>query len=292
MDLVVGSTGLLGSEICLRLLKRGQSVRALVRTTSDPAKVAALRSAGADVAYGDLKDPASLAEACRGADTIISTASSTMSRQQGDSIQSVDHLGQLNLVQAAKNANVNRFIFVSFRVPTALHFSLGDAKVSVEKALANLNYTILRASWFMEVWLSPALGFDYFNATATVYGEGTNPISWVSYLDVAEMCVVASKHPAAERKAFDFGGPAAISPLEVIGRFQQIGGKTFSVQHVLREVLQKQFDSTTDPMQKSFAPLMLGYSNGDSMDMAPIQQQYGVNLTSVDDYARRVLAAA
>jgi len=225
-------------------------------------------------------------------DTIISTASSTLSRQQGDSIESVDHLGQLNLIQAAKDAAVQRFIFVSFRVPTGLRFPLGDAKISVEQALATLNYTILRASWFMEVWLSPALGFDYTNATATVYGEGTNPISWVSYVDVAEMCVVASKHSAAERKAFDFGGPAAVTPLDVITKFQQISGKTFTVQHVPREALQQQFDSATDPMQKSFAALMLGYANGDSTEMAVIQQQFGIKLTSVDDYARRVLAAA
>src|SRR5215469_1656861 len=231
MDLVVGATGLVGSEVCLRLLKRGRPVRALVRTTSDPAKVAALRSAGAETILADLKDPASLIEACRGVDTIISTASSTLSRQQGDSIESVDHLGQLNLIQAAKKANVERFIFVSFCVPTGLRFPLGDAKTSVEQALATLNYTILRASWFMEVWLSPALGFDYSNTTATVYGDGKNPISWVSYVDVAEMCVLASKHPATERKAIDFGGPAAVSPLEIITKFQQIGGKTFNVQH-------------------------------------------------------------
>jgi len=253
-------------------------------------KVAALRSAGAETVHGDLKAPASLAEACRGVDTIISTASSTLSRQQGDSIDSVDHLGQLNLIQAAKKANVERFIFVSFCVPTGLRFPLGDAKTSVEQALATLNYTILRASWFMEVWLSPALGFDYPNATATVYGDGKNPISWVSYVDVAEMCVLASKHPAAERKAIDFGGPAAVSPLEIITKFQQIGGKTFNVQHVPREVLQQQFESATDPMQKSFAALMLGYANGNSMNMAPVQQQFGIKLTSIDDYAHRVLA--
>jgi nucleoside-diphosphate-sugar epimerase len=52
----------------------------------------------------------------------------------------------------------------------------------------------------MEVWLSPALGFDYRNAAARIYGPGTNPISWVSFRDVAEICAVALRHPAAERK--------------------------------------------------------------------------------------------
>ncbi len=34
---------------------------------------------------------------------------------------------------------------------------------------------------------------------------------------------------------------------------------------------------------------MLGYAHGDSMNMAPIVEKFGVKLTSVDEYARRVL---
>ena len=59
MNLVVGATGFLGSEICRQLLAQGQRVRALVRATSDPAKKAALESFGAELVEGDLKDPAS-----------------------------------------------------------------------------------------------------------------------------------------------------------------------------------------------------------------------------------------
>ncbi len=292
MILVAGATGLLGNEVCRRLLQRGKRVRALVRTSSDPGKVEALRDGGADIVLGDLKDPPSLAAACEGVDAIISTASSTFSRQAGDSIETVDHLGQLHLIDAAKKAGVSRFVFASFRVPGGLHFPLGDAKTAVEQALEDLNYTVLRASWFMEVWLSPALGFDYSNAAATVYGSGVNPISFVSYLDLGEMCALSAEHPAAQRKIFDFGGPAALTPLEVIAKFEQIAGKPFTIQHVPQEVLQAQFDSASDPMQKSFAALTLGYCYGDAMDMVPLQQQFGLKLTSVDDYARRVLGSA
>jgi uncharacterized protein YbjT (DUF2867 family) len=72
----------------------------------------------------------------------------------------------------------------------------------------------------MEVWLSPALGFDYLNASARIYGPGTSPVSWVSLLDVAEMCVLALRNPAAERRTIEFGGPGALSPLEVVARFE------------------------------------------------------------------------
>jgi uncharacterized protein YbjT (DUF2867 family) len=189
MVLVVGATGLVGTEVCRRLRARGESVRALVRSTSAEEKVEGLRSVGAELCWGDLKDSESLRRACHGASAVISTASSTLSRQAGDSIESVDAVGQLQLVSAAQAAGIERLVFVSFRHPAGFTFPLDEAKRRIEAALQPMNFTTIQASWFMEVWLSPALGFDYQKATARLYGPGTNPISWVSFSDVAEMCV-------------------------------------------------------------------------------------------------------
>ena len=292
MILVVGATGLVGSEVCRRLMRRGERVRALVRETSSKEKVEALRSSGVEVCAGDLKTPESLMAACRGVDAVISTASSTLSRQPGDSIESVDAAGQLNLVNAAKDAGAGRFLFVSFRRPPGVSFPLGDAKVQVENAVASLNFTVIRASWFMEVWLSPALGFDYANAAARIYGPGTSPVSWVSSRDVAEICAAALRHPAAERRTIEFGGPEALSPLEVVARFERIGGRPFRVEHVPETALRAQYEGATDSMQKSFAALMLGYAHGDAMNMATVVDTFGLQLASVDDYARSVLGKA
>ncbi len=291
MILVVGATGLVGSDVCHRLAKRGKQVRALVRVTSDKNKVEALRSAGVELCLGDLKQPESLALACRGVSAIVSTASSTLSRAEGDSIESVDDAGQLNLVAAAKAAQVDRFVFVSFRKPQGISVPVAEAKIQVESAIAGMNFTILQASFFMEVWLSPALGFDYPNAAARIYGPGTSPISWVSSGDVAEMCALALENPAADRRTIDFGGPEALSPLEVIARFEKIGGKPFKVEHVPEESLRAQFAAATDSMQKSFAALMLGCSSGDAMEMKSLQQEFGIKLKNVDTYAREVLGA-
>jgi uncharacterized protein YbjT (DUF2867 family) len=251
--------------------------------------MALLRGRGVEVCVGDLKDPDSLAGACRGVDAVISTASSTLSRQAGDSIESVDDTGQLHLVEAAQSASISRFIFVSFRRPAGISFPLADAKAHVEHAITDLNFTTIQASWFMEVWLSPALGFDYLNASARIYGPGTSPVSWVSFLDVAEMCVLALRHPAAERRTIEFGGPAPLSPLEVVARFEEIGGKPFKLEHIPEEALRAQFEGATDSMQKSFAALMLAYSSGDAMTMTSIQQEFGIKLTSIDQFARIVL---
>jgi uncharacterized protein YbjT (DUF2867 family) len=289
MILVAGATGLVGSAVCQGLAKRGEKVRALVRETSAKEKLETLRSCDAELCFGDLKDPGSLRSACRDVDAVVSTASSTLSRQAGDSIESVDAAGQINLVHAAEGANIGRFVFVSFRQPRGITYPLADAKHKVEEAVANLNFTIIQASWFMEVWLSSALGFDYANRTARIYGPGIKPISWVSFRDVAEMCVLALRSPAADRRTIEFGGPEALSPLEVVARFEKIGGRPFQLEHVPEQTLRAQFDAATDPMQKTFAGLMLGYLEGDAMDMAPVVDQFGIKLTSVDDYARGAL---
>jgi nucleoside-diphosphate-sugar epimerase len=61
----------------------------------------------------DLKDPTSLARACESVSAIITTASSTFSRQEGDSIESVDHAGYLSLIDAARNGGVKHFVYTS-----------------------------------------------------------------------------------------------------------------------------------------------------------------------------------
>jgi uncharacterized protein YbjT (DUF2867 family) len=289
MVLVVGATGLVGSEVCQRLIRRGEPVKALVRATSSKEKTEALRASGVELCVGDLKDPQSIVAACRGVNAVISTASSTLTRQPGDSIESVDAAGQLNLVNAAKGANVGRFLFVSFRRPPSISFPLSDAKEQVENAVTSLNFTVIQASWFMEVWLSPALGFDYVNAAARIYGPGTSPISWVSFRDVAEICAVALRHPAAERRTIEFGGPEALSPLEVVARFERIGGRPFRLEHVPEAALLSQFEGATDSMQKSFAGLMLGYLHGDAINMTSVVDTFGIKLTNVNEYARSVL---
>lgn len=289
MILVVGATGLVGNEICCKLARRGERVRGLVRATSSPERIETLRSCGVEICVGDLKDSDTINTLCKGMDAVISTASSTISRQAGDSIESVDAAGQMNLVNAAKAAHVERFIFLSFRQVSGMSFPLSDAKREVEKALMSMNFTIVQASWFMELWLSPALGFDYTNRTARIYGPGTSPVSWVSFRDVAEMCTLSVRNKKAEHRTIEFGGPEAISLLEVVARFESIGGRLFTLDRITEPTLRAQFEQATDSMQKSFAALMLGCVYGDAMDMAPIVDQFGIELTSVDEYARSVM---
>jgi NADH dehydrogenase len=286
MNLVVGATGLLGGEICRLLAEKRLPVRGLVRETSNPDRVAQLQSLGVEIVRGDLKDRASLAAACHGATAVISTASSTVSRQGGDSIESVDQQGQLNLIEAAEAEGVKQLVLISFPASN-IDFPLQTAKRAVEARLrrSRMTYTILQPTCFMEVWLSPALGFDPANAMARIYGSGNNKISWISFQDVAQFAVAALGSSRARNAVIKLGGPDALSPLEVVHLAEKSLGKEVAVQHVPEEALRGQLDGAADSLQKSFAGLMLYYAAGDAIDMADTLRAFPVRkLKSVREY--------
>lgn len=286
MNLVVGATGLLGSEICRLLAEAGKPVRALVRAGSDAGKVAGLKALKLEVATGDLKDRASLAAACRGVRTVITTASSTLSHREGDSIQSVDRDGQLALVDAAVAAKVAHFILVSFP-PGNFASPLEETKRAVEQRLreSGMAYTILQPTVFMEVWLSPALGFDPVKGQAQIYGTGEGKLSWISFRDVAKFVVAALENPSARNAVIPLGGPEALSPLEVVKIFEESTGRKFALQYVPEAALRAQWEGAADPLAKSFAALMLNLARGGAIEMREVAKTFSVRLLSVKEFA-------
>ncbi len=286
--LVAGATGFLGSEICRQLSEKNIKVKGLVRSSSDENKVTQLKELGVEIVEGDMKDKPSLENALHGVSAVISTVSSTLSRQEGDSIQTVDDEGQNNLIDAAIGANIKQFVYVSFCGMPG-QFPLQTAKRKVEKHLAEsgLSYTILQPTYFMEVWLSPALGFDYANTKATIYGEGKNRVSWIAIKDVASFAVASLDNPAAKNKFIELGGPEALSPIEVVNIFETNKGKKFELQFVAEETIRAQKDEAQDPLGESFAALMLGVANGSEIDMKKTIDVFPMRLTSVNDYAKR-----
>jgi uncharacterized protein YbjT (DUF2867 family) len=285
--LVAGATGFLGSEICYQLISKNKKVKGLVRATSDANKVAHLKELGVEIVEGDLKNKGSLENALHSVSAVITTVSSTLSRQEGDSIQTVDDEGQINLIDAAVNAGVDQLIYISFSSMPG-EFPLQTAKRKVEKHLAEsgLNYTVLQPTYFMEVWLSPVLGFDHPNAKATIFGEGNNKISWIAIKDVASFAVAALDNPAALNKIIELGGPEALSPLGAVNIFETVKGTKFALQFVPKEALEAQRDAAQDPLSESFAALMLGVVSGSEIDMKNTLDNFSIQLTSVGDYAR------
>jgi uncharacterized protein YbjT (DUF2867 family) len=292
MNLVIGASGLLGGAICAELTGTGAKVRALVRKTSDSVATAKLKARGVDLVSGDVKRRETLDAACQGISTVISTATCTRSRQDGDSIQSVDLDGQLNLIQAARSAGVRHFVFISFP-PVSVQFPLQDAKRAVEQALlgSGMTYTILQPTFFMEFWLSPALGFDAAAGKAQIFGTGERPISWISFRDVARFAAKGVTAPAARNAVVQLGGPEALTPHQVVRTFESVSGRRFSVNLVPESALREKWAAATDPLEKSFAGLMLYYTMGDVIDMTQPLRWSPIQLTSVRQFAMQESAS-
>src|SRR5205085_381460 len=221
---------------------------------------------------------------------VVTTASSTLSRQEGDSIETVDRAGHLSLIDEAKRAGVQRFLYISIPPDFQYDCPLFRAKREVERYLAasGLSYTVLLANYFMEVWLSPTLGFDYVNGRATIYGSGERSVAWISYRDVAAVAVHALGHEAVRNRMLTVAGPENLSPHDAVRIFEKAAGRSFVVEHVPQETLEKRYAEAADPLAKSFAALMLECARGcaveknDTLDLVPRP------LTTVAAYAAAV----
>jgi NADH dehydrogenase len=289
--LVAGATGMVGSEVVRLLTSMGATVRGLIRATSNPEKVAALKEFGAEIAVGDFLDADSLKDACEDMDVVISTVSAMpFSWSEESMIGDVDRDGTIRLIDSARAADARRFVYLSFPHGPNPGFVLGDAKAAVESYLteSGLEYCVLAANFFMEVWLSPAFGFDYGAATATIYGDGSNACNWVSVKDVARNVVQAATTDPSPDAVVPCGGPEALSPAEVVSVFEEADNRTWRVEYVPVETLQAILKAATDEFQASVAMLQLAYAGAPfKMDARDFLVRDG--LTSVAEYARSVL---
>jgi uncharacterized protein YbjT (DUF2867 family) len=282
--LVVGSTGDLGGKIVRGLAEAGVSVRAMVRgdvSQKPPAR-------GVELVKGDLKVRASLVEACRGVSTVISTATATRSRLDGDSIETVDHAGQLSLVEVAEKAGVERFLFVSFVEFPHLNFALQRAKRAVEHRLqkSGMDYTIFRPTFYMEEWLSPMVGFDFANGKARVFGGGNGPVTWASVDHVARYAVEVVRKKDFRKKIITIGGADTLTQRRVVSTFESVGHRTFDVTDVPEAELERQLTDAPDQVQQAFAAFMLAIARGKTVESSPHEPSSVGASKTVSDFAR------
>ncbi len=294
MILVAGSTGVLGSEIVRRLIARGEEVRAMVRATSAPEKVERLEKAGAEIVRADLKEPRTLLAACDGVSSVISTVTTILTSQPGDSFEATDGEGTKSLIDAAKKTGVTKFIFVSFDTSKSPDNPLTNAKKDAEQHLkkSGLDYTILHPSLFFETWLGPMLFADPVAGTAKVYGKGTDKIRYVAVADVAEFAVQSLSRPAARNATIPVGGPDEISQREAVRIFEEAYGKKFNVIEVTEAALEAQLSSAQNPFDRTFAGIMLGLARGFHTGVQPPFDKFPMHMTSPREYVRRMASAS
>lgn len=234
MILVVGGTGDLGGRIVRRLLEGGQQVRCLVRPGSDGSS---LRSAGAEVASGDLTVPESLRPACQGIETVVASATAIGRRLAGAKtprIREADESGMASLIESAETAGVRRFVYVSYAgLDQSLGTALERAKVACELRLAasSMRPVVVRPDAFQEVHLGVLGRFDIKQGKVAVFGKGDTKRRFVSTEDVAALVAAVASEPDPPR-VIEFGGPEALSRNEAVAAAEQATGRSFKVQRL------------------------------------------------------------
>jgi uncharacterized protein YbjT (DUF2867 family) len=161
--LVVGGTGTQGGNVARELLKHGHRVRVLSR---DPGSEAArlMAQKGAEIAKGDMRDPASLLP-------VMKDVTAIFSAQYADpNDPSLELHNTANMVEAARAAGVRQVIHTSVvgtnifprwdKSPMLSY--MWEHKYAVEELIRQGGFaywTILHPSWFMENLAEPLADF-------------------------------------------------------------------------------------------------------------------------------------
>jgi len=146
--LVTGATGFLGNHVARLLAERGERVRVLVRPGSETRRLEGLP---VERVEGDLRAAASLVRATEGIETVYHVAADyRLWARDPREIYESNVTGTRNLLQAARNAGVARFVYTSTVATVAVPHteSLPDERTvtSVEQMIGHYK----RSKWLAE----------------------------------------------------------------------------------------------------------------------------------------------
>jgi uncharacterized protein YbjT (DUF2867 family) len=200
--LVTGATGTVGGELVKALVQRGAHVRALTRKQPEPGTF----PSAVEIAFGDLSDPVSVAEAIKGVDKLFLLIGNVP-----------DEFTQaLTAYGLAKRAGLKHVTYLSvFKADQFLEVPHFAAKHAVEEAIraGGMPYTILRPGYFVqnERRLKPVLtGAGVYPVPA-----GNHGLAVVDVRDIAEVAAMSLTEEGHEGKTYDLvssemlTGPAA-----------------------------------------------------------------------------------
>jgi NADH dehydrogenase len=148
MIVVTGASGYLGSHIVKRLVEMEKPTRAMVRSRESAGKEERLKNFSVEWVEADVTRPEMLGPAMDGATAVIHTVAIAIEKG-GRSYETINYQGTVNVVEAAKAANVRRFINISqlgaaSDLPYRFLASKGKAQEYV--AASDLDWTAFRPS--------------------------------------------------------------------------------------------------------------------------------------------------
>jgi uncharacterized protein YbjT (DUF2867 family) len=227
--LIIGGTGTLGRQVVLQALTKGYKVRCLVRNFR---KASFLKEWGVELVYGDLTRPETIPPCFIGISAVIDA--STGRPTDLDSLKQVDWNGKLCLIEAAKAANVQRFIFFSAQnVEQFENIPLMKLKYGIEQKLkqSNIPHTIFRLTGFyqglIEQYAIPILE----NLPIWVTNENTS-IAYMDTQDIAKFALRSLQIPQTSNQIFFLSGLKSWVSLEIISLCEQLAGQKAKIQRV------------------------------------------------------------
>jgi len=293
--LVTGPNGFIGRHVVHALRAREIPVRALVR---DPGSATRLTAWGAELAPGDVTDPDSLRAAVAGADAIVHLVS--IIKGSGDDFRRVMSLGTRDLVAAAREAGVRRFVLMSAlgldeqtkdRVP---YFA---AKWEMETAVkaSGLEHVIFRPSFVFGKdggVLPTFVRLARFAPVTPIVGPGTRRLQPIWVEDVAAYVVQALELPAAAGRTFELGGPDAPTWNEFWEHLKRVLGTRRPSVHVPLALMRLQAALTerlpgAPVTRDQLTMLELGDNVTHSTDAV---ETFGLPLVPLDEQLRRAAA--
>jgi uncharacterized protein YbjT (DUF2867 family) len=220
--LVSGAAGLVGRHTCEELTKAGWRVRAFVR---NPAK-AAMRLAHlpVELQVGDVRDRESVNKAMAGCGSVVHLAAVAIERK-GQSYEDVNTAGTNALLDAARAAGADRFIYMSQNgADSSSPYSFLRSKGLGQDAVASagLSHTILRPS----VIFGPE--DEFVNVLArlvrlspVIYplpDGGRAMFQPIAVRDIAKTVRISLEKQATRRGTYSLGGPTPLSLREMTER--------------------------------------------------------------------------
>jgi uncharacterized protein YbjT (DUF2867 family) len=277
--LVAGATGRVGNAAVRYLLEAGHEVRALVRSAG---KCEGLRSLGAEVFEGDVTKSERLAPALDGCAGVFSALSAGTRREA----EEVEYGGNVNLLQATREAGVRRFVYNSALLvdhPLAQRVGTFREKARFEEALLGANgisAAVLRPVMFMETLLLASSG-----PVAFVPGRQRHPVGWISASDVARAAVAAFKKDITGR--YELAGPDTATFDEAYRRLSRVRGKRMIVLHPPLSVM-RLVGRFSPPVEELGSMFTLFEATGYASGTPALRETFGVEALTIEEWAGRV----
>lgn len=211
--LVTGATGNLGRLIIASLLERGADPQSIVAGARDTAKAADL---GVRVAHLDYTDPASIASALEGVDTVILVSGSEVGQRVPQHRAVID---------AAKAAGVSKFVYTSAPKATTSDLILAPEHKATEEliAAAGLPAVILRNNWYTENYVADLARAAETGVLAAGTGEGR--VASASRKDFAEAAAVVALEDGHVGEVYELGGDVAWNYTDLAAAIAEVTGR-------------------------------------------------------------------